>query len=147
MIGLGSLPTSLSVKIFLRYQIETQLTPTCYGVEYFVWSKVAKPSPSSSRSRWTDSERRCWTLPCETRRNWNQQNSLTMFTALQWTRYSAISQEVEIKELISKKSNWDAPATFHLSFSSSNQSTLKKILIAKVSAQADWEISSIVLML
>lgn len=45
------------LKLFsLRYQIETQLTPTCYGASIRLNQKQGKAlSPLSSRSRWTDS--------------------------------------------------------------------------------------------
>lgn len=110
------------LKIFsLRYQIETQLTPTCYGASIRLKQKQGKALSlylhATDELTVEQVDKRTLALRQEGKTETNK-NSLTMFTALQMnTDILAISQEA---------GDWRIDLASSQTDSSSNQSTSRR---------------------
>ncbi|MBZ4296685.1 alpha-mannosidase, partial [Streptococcus pneumoniae] len=134
------------LKIFsLRYQIETQLTPTCYGASIRLKQKQGKALSlylhAADELTVEQVDKRTLALRQEGKTETNK-NSLTMFTALQMnTDILAISQEAGDWRIDLASSQTEMQLA--TSFISPSQALLnlpqEDFDSCKSSAQADWE--------
>ena len=134
------------LKIFsLRYQIETQLTPTCYGASIHLEQKQGKALSlylhAADELTVEQVDKRTLALRQEGKTETNK-NSLTMFTALQMnTDILAVSQEDGDWRIDLASSHTEIQLA--TSFISPSQALLnlpqKDFDSCKSSAQADWE--------
>ncbi|HEV0168821.1 TPA: GH92 family glycosyl hydrolase [Streptococcus pneumoniae] len=134
------------LKIFsLRYQIETQLTPTCYGASIRLKQKQGKALSlylhATDELTVEQVDKRTLALRQEGKTETNK-NSLTMFTALQMnTDILAISQEAGDWRIDLASSQTEMQLA--TSFISPSQALLnlpqEDFDSCKASAQADWE--------
>ena len=134
------------LKIFsLRYQIESQLTPTCYGASILLEQKQGKALSlylhAADKLTVEQVDKRTLALQQEGKTETNK-NSLTMFTALQMnTDILAVSQEGRDWRIDLASSH--AEIQLATSFISSSQALLnlpkEDFDNCKASAQADWE--------
>ncbi len=134
------------LKIFsLRYQIETQLTPTCYGASIHLEQKQGKALSlylhAADELTVEQVDKRTLALRQEGKTETNK-NPLTMFTALQMnTDILAISQEGEDWRIDLEDSH--AEIQLATSFISHSQALLnlpqEDFDNCKANAQADWE--------
>ncbi len=134
------------LKIFsLRYQIETQLTPTCYGASILLEQKQGKALSlylhAADELTVEQVDKRTLALRQEGKTETNK-NPLTMFTALQMnTDILAISQEGEDWRIDLEDSH--AEIQLATSFISHSQALLnlpqEDFDNCKANAQADWE--------
>ncbi len=134
------------LKIFsLRYQIETQLTPTCYGASIRLKQKQGKALSlylhATDELTVEQVDKRTLALQQEGKTETNK-NSLTMFTALQMnTDILAISQEAGDWRIDLASSQTEMQLA--TSFISPSQALInlpqEDFDSCKTSAQADWE--------
>ncbi|VQJ17631.1 sugar hydrolase [Streptococcus pneumoniae] len=134
------------LKIFsLRYQIETQLTPTCYGASIRLKQKQGKALSlylhATDELTVEQVDKRTLALLQEGKTETNK-NSLTMFTALQMnTDILAISQEAGDWRIDLASSQTEMQLA--TSFISPSQALInlpqEDFDSCKASAQADWE--------
>lgn len=134
------------LKIFsLRYQIETQLTPTCYGASIRLKQKQGKALSlylhATDELTVEQVDKRTLALRQEGKTETNK-NSLTMFTALQMnTDILAISQEAGDWRIDLASSQTEMQLA--TSFISPSQALInlpqEDFDSCKTSAQADWE--------
>lgn len=134
------------LKIFsLRYQIETQLTPTCYGASIRLKQKQGKALSlylhAADELTVEQVDKRTLALRQEGKTETNK-NSLTMFTALQMnTDILAISQEAGDWRIDLASSQTEMQLA--TSFISPSQALInlpqEDFDSCKASAQADWE--------
>lgn len=134
------------LKIFsLRYQIETQLTPTCYGASIHLEQKQGKALSlylhAKDELTVEQVDKRTLALRQEGKTETNK-NSLTMFTALQMnTDILAVNQEDRDWRIDLADSH--AEIQLGTSFISPSQALLnlpqKDFDSCKENAQADWE--------
>ncbi|MEZ7594034.1 GH92 family glycosyl hydrolase [Streptococcus sp. 27098_8_76] len=134
------------LKIFsLRYQIETQLTPTCYGASILLEQKQGKALSlylhAADELTVEQVDKRTLALRQEGKTETNK-NPLTMFTALQMnTDILAISQEGEDWRIDLEDRH--AEIQLATSFISHSQALLnlpqEDFDNCKANAQADWE--------
>lgn len=134
------------LKIFsLRYQIETQLTPTCYGASIRLKQKQGKALSlylhATDELTVEQVDKRTLALRQEGKTETNK-NSLTMFTALQMnTDILAISQEAGDWriDLVSSQTEMQLATSFISPSQALINLPQEDFDSCKSSAQADWE--------
>lgn len=134
------------LKIFsLRYQIETQLTPTCYGASIRLKQKQGKALSlylhATDELTVEQVDKRTLALRQEGKTETNK-NSLTMFTALQMnTDILAISQEAGDWriDLVSSQTEMQLATSFISPSQALINLPQEDFDSCKTSAQADWE--------
>ncbi|HGQ7690427.1 TPA: GH92 family glycosyl hydrolase [Streptococcus pneumoniae] len=134
------------LKIFsLRYQIETQLTPTCYGASIRLKQKQGKALSlylhAADELTVEQVDKRTLALRQEGKTETNK-NSLTMFTALQMnTDILAISQEAGDWriDLVSSQTEMQLATSFISPSQALINLPQEDFDSCKASAQADWE--------
>lgn len=134
------------LKIFsLRYQIETQLTPTCYGASIRLKQKQGKALSlylhAADELTVEQVDKRTLALRQEGKTETNK-NSLTMFTALQMnTDILAISQEGGDWriDLVSSQTEMQLATSFISPSQALINLPQEDFDSCKASAQADWE--------